>query len=309
MKLIEPAEISGSIMTLIDKAVHEVIIVSPYNKVSEWKKFTLRINKAQKRGIGIKWYTRANNVSKQNSQEVKDLGIEPILIDNLHAKLYLNDKQAIITSMNLNESSDEKSLDIGYLTETEHEYKEIHSFIATHIEETLTPGKKAQYKNEKILNEKPKKDIESTPKKKIKPISKCFYINRIHEHITLNYVGFNYYEIVEDTDNNYLRYFDFLKRDASIEFVPYQAAIKIAFYIPQLISAEHVYERIVKRGLERKLMNSNEFYYSNVEDEFLKYYYVQKPFKKLVNWREAELKGFLNNLDTFIKIIYSEINR
>ncbi len=36
MELIQPAEISGKIMTLIDQAKEVIIIVSPYNKFTYW---------------------------------------------------------------------------------------------------------------------------------------------------------------------------------------------------------------------------------------------------------------------------------
>lgn len=44
MELIQPAEISGKIMTLIDQAKEELIIVSPYNKFTYWKKLTFLSN-------------------------------------------------------------------------------------------------------------------------------------------------------------------------------------------------------------------------------------------------------------------------
>ncbi|WP_423147899.1 hypothetical protein [Rubrolithibacter danxiaensis] len=33
MELVQPAEISGKIMTIIDEAENELILISPYNKI------------------------------------------------------------------------------------------------------------------------------------------------------------------------------------------------------------------------------------------------------------------------------------
>ena len=101
MELIQPAEISGKIMTLIDQAKEQLIIVSLYNKFTYWKKLTQRIDKAKQRGVKIKWYIRKN--VENNVEQIRQIGIEPIEIENLHCKLYLNEQNAVVTSMNLHE--------------------------------------------------------------------------------------------------------------------------------------------------------------------------------------------------------------
>jgi len=131
MKLIQPAEISGKIMTLIDQSEQYIIIISPYNKFDNWKKLKNRIEKAQKRGVKISWYIRSK--IKGNSEQVKRLGVTPIEIDNLHCKLYLNEKNAVVTSMNLHEYSDNSSIDIGYFISNEEQYKELIEYIRIFI--------------------------------------------------------------------------------------------------------------------------------------------------------------------------------
>ncbi len=132
MELIQPAEISGKIMTLIDQAKEEIIIVSPYNKFTYWKKLTQRIEKAKQRGVKIKWYIRKN--VDNNVEQIRQIGIEPIEIENLHCKLYLNEQHAVVTSMNLHEYSDSSSIDIGYLITEEDKYKELTDFIDVYID-------------------------------------------------------------------------------------------------------------------------------------------------------------------------------
>ncbi|MCF8334561.1 MAG: hypothetical protein K9I47_10480 [Bacteroidales bacterium] len=151
MKMIHPAEISGKIMTLIDQAKHEIIIVSPYNKFTYWKKLTKRINKAKERGVIIKWYIRKN--IENNVVQIKKLGITPIEVENLHCKLYLNEQHAIVTSMNLHEYSDSSSIDIGYLITDETKYKEIKEFINVYIDNHFTDMPVMEAQTEKSFYE------------------------------------------------------------------------------------------------------------------------------------------------------------
>ncbi|MBY0478979.1 MAG: hypothetical protein K2Q24_15130 [Chitinophagaceae bacterium] len=127
MELIRPAEISGKIMTLIESAKEKVIIVSPYNRIDSWTKLTNRIKEAKNKGVKFEWFIRKN--VDGNYREVADIGITPIEIENLHCKIYLNEKTAIVTSMNLHYYSDTNSIDIGYCTTNENEYLEIVDFV------------------------------------------------------------------------------------------------------------------------------------------------------------------------------------
>ncbi|MCB0408849.1 MAG: hypothetical protein KDD29_01440, partial [Flavobacteriales bacterium] len=136
MELINPAEISGKIMTLIDQAEKEIIIVSPYNKFRNWKKLTQRIKKAIDRGVKINWYIRKN--VDNNANEIYQIGIQPIEIENLHCKMYLNERHAVVTSMNLHEFSDASSIDIGYYITDNQKHNELMNFIDVYIKNYTT---------------------------------------------------------------------------------------------------------------------------------------------------------------------------
>lgn len=132
MELIQPAEISGKIMTLIDQSIEKITIISPYNKISNWKKLVQRLEKAKQRGVKIKWYIRKN--VENNTEQIRSIGIEPVEIENLHCKIYLNENHAVVTSMNLHEYSDSSSIDIGYLITESERYQELLHFINIHID-------------------------------------------------------------------------------------------------------------------------------------------------------------------------------
>ncbi|MDX8572648.1 hypothetical protein OZ666_13230 [Elizabethkingia sp. HX QKY] len=115
MNFIPPLEISSKIMTLIDEAEKELIIVSPYVSIAEWEKMKKCLKAAVGKKINISFYCREN--ADQDLTPIRKLGIEPILIHNLHAKLYMNESMAVVTSQNMVFYSDTNSLDIGHYTE------------------------------------------------------------------------------------------------------------------------------------------------------------------------------------------------
>ncbi len=133
MKLIKPKQISGEIMTLIEEADKKLIIICPYYNIANWQKLHNSFKHARSKGIEIEFYVRQRE--KDSIQQVKDFGFTPIEILNLHTKLYINEKYAIISSMNLNLSSDTNSLDIAYKTETETEYNEIIDYYERYLKQ------------------------------------------------------------------------------------------------------------------------------------------------------------------------------
>ncbi len=133
MKLLQPAVLSGEIQALFDEADKRLIIVSPYVKIDKWFKLKKKLESAIKRNIQIEFYLREDNNNFESFQQVKSLGIEPIGIPDLHTKLYMNEKNAIVTSLNLLLYSDTYSLDIGYKTETSKEYDELSDYYNRYL--------------------------------------------------------------------------------------------------------------------------------------------------------------------------------
>lgn len=289
MKLIKPAEISAKIMSLIDDSEKELIIISPYNKIGGWAKLINRIKKAQAREIKISWYSRKNNVDDNNAKEViLNLGIRPVLIDDLHAKIYMNEKSAVFTSMNMSKISDDKSIDLGYITENQKEYDEIFNFFKTFIykpnnienieELTSTNYKKNLIKNE-VLGE---------------PISNFFYLAGIHEHLKKQYGTFKY---IINQDNG-LTYFDFRKPNYSIQFITYDQAIKVLINLPTKTSISRIENKINQNA---NLIFKRELAYSEYENN-VKYYY--KSNHKIVEWGKYQLQLFLKDFDILIDLVF-----
>ena len=133
MRLLHPPQVSGEIMNLLDKARHHVIIVSPYNKIKNWYKLAPYLRRLRERGLPVEYYVRKEHTHPAGLQEVQEAGFDPIEIEGLHCKFYLNETYGIVTSMNLLISSDVNSLEIGYVTETVQEYEDLVRFLDENI--------------------------------------------------------------------------------------------------------------------------------------------------------------------------------
>jgi hypothetical protein len=131
MKFIPPLEIASQLMTLIQEAESELVLVSPYINIRSWDKMKKCLSKAVERGVNVTFYVRNHN--KQDVSDLIDIGIKPILIENLHAKLYYNETYGIVTSLNLYYYSDQNSIEIAYKTQGRTERAELVAFVNRYI--------------------------------------------------------------------------------------------------------------------------------------------------------------------------------
>ncbi|MCR9133054.1 MAG: hypothetical protein NXI08_10780 [bacterium] len=133
MKFIKPSEISSKIMTLIEESDEYVIIVSPYVKISKWYKLLKKFDNLSNRNIPVEFIIRDDHTNQASFNELNKLGFRYHAIKDLHCKLYLNEKYAIVSSMNLLLSSEINSLELAYQTETEAELKELTDFCKRYL--------------------------------------------------------------------------------------------------------------------------------------------------------------------------------
>lgn len=131
MIFIPPMEIATRVMTLIENAKTELILVSPYINIDNWTKFKKCLQRAIDRGVNITIYAREN--ASQNLDTIRVLKVNLVLVRDLHAKIYLNDSYAIASSQNLIQYSDDNSIDFGYSTETAEEREQLMSLINQYL--------------------------------------------------------------------------------------------------------------------------------------------------------------------------------
>lgn len=129
--------INGKIEEIITHAEHELIIVSPYIKLDNLDKLKKGLmdfckNSGDRKLIFlIRDEENEQNKALEAIKEFEDYS-EIYMVKNLHAKLYVNENTALLTSMNLYDYSSQHNHEIGAefskIKDTE-EYNKISKFI------------------------------------------------------------------------------------------------------------------------------------------------------------------------------------
>ena len=133
MKIIPPHKVTAQLLDIIHEAEKELILVSPYVDFTSWQKPVTAIKSAISRGVKVTFYIRSNQESQASRDYVQRLGLTPVLVENLHAKMYLSEKDGILTSMNLLRYSDSNSIEIGTQIEHPAELQELHRIVERFI--------------------------------------------------------------------------------------------------------------------------------------------------------------------------------
>jgi len=202
MKLINPSEISGKILTLLEESDEWVTIVSPYIKISKWYKLLNKLNDLKAKNIPIGIFVRDDHRNDETYHDLDQLELEYQKIPHLHSKLYMNEKYGVVTSMNLLLSSEINSLEIGCLTETRQEYEELiryhHRYINMEIPVNLNTNA-GQFEDIK--------EIMSGVQDKLVVIEKEIWIWLDKNVLQIN-MGSNIYSVLIGYDvAHYLRFF------------------------------------------------------------------------------------------------------
>jgi len=118
-KFLDTAGVTFYLQQLINSANEKLILISPYLKISERLKQSITDKDLMKIDIRIIYGKTEIELSENNW--LKSLkSIRTSYCQNLHAKCYLNEKEAIITSMNLYEFSQVNNNEMGiYVTKDE----------------------------------------------------------------------------------------------------------------------------------------------------------------------------------------------
>ncbi|WP_299714280.1 phospholipase D family protein [uncultured Tenacibaculum sp.] len=110
---------SYHIENIIIGAEEKLVLVSPYLQIS--KTFYERLKDASKRGVNISIIYGKDELKKNEKKALEELeNIELYFFQNLHAKCYFNEKEMVITSMNMYEFSEKNNREMGvFITQKE----------------------------------------------------------------------------------------------------------------------------------------------------------------------------------------------
>lgn len=110
MDAVVGTQVRVRIESLIKNAKRNLILVSPY--IEPWKRLEMLIQSAQARKVKVIIIARGGpdlDKQKRNTASLREFGINVGFLDRLHAKVYVSESTAILTSMNLLRSSQEGS--------------------------------------------------------------------------------------------------------------------------------------------------------------------------------------------------------
>jgi len=106
-------QIPGKIIEIIQNSKEYCFLVTPY--FQPWGILERELDKAARDNKKIIFIFRDQDDARfQFSFLNKEYGFDLVFVDRLHTKLYLNEKEALLSSMNLYDSSKENNFEVGY---------------------------------------------------------------------------------------------------------------------------------------------------------------------------------------------------
>jgi hypothetical protein len=128
-EILTTTDISAKIIRIIDDSKEYCLIVTPYLK--EWYHLQEYLKTAARNKKRIIFFFRDDQKGEKKIEEFyNEYKFDVVFIRDLHAKIYLNENEALITSMNLHNTSQEKNYEIGVLLRNE---KIIDNHVKTYI--------------------------------------------------------------------------------------------------------------------------------------------------------------------------------
>ena len=140
------AEITARIESIIGDAKKYLLLISPYLSVNE--RLRKRIEDKASSGVGVHIIYRHKEQEPEVSAWLESLtNVETSFCENLHAKCYLNEREAILTSMNLYEFSQVNNYEMGVLISNNRDAELFRKALkeVKHIRDVSTRVRKIEY--------------------------------------------------------------------------------------------------------------------------------------------------------------------
>ena len=143
-RVITDSAVPSAVLNLISSAQKHIVLVSPYNSFWGHLKDEIRLAIRQRGVRVVAFYNPWEHTRGDGVEWLISEGAEVFRVNYLHAKLYLNESSAILTSMNLTEGSSRNSMDIGMLVDGRGDtYDELLSYTVrlTQLGERVDPAR------------------------------------------------------------------------------------------------------------------------------------------------------------------------
>lgn len=169
-KFLNTTGVSYHLEELIKSTKDRLILISPYLQFNERIKEHINNLNIQKKDIRIIY--RENKLRPdENNWLSNQIGVRTSICKNLHAKCYINEFEAIITSMNLYEFSQMNNNEMGiHVTKAQDE--ELYNSIFAEVQRLLTISEEIRVTVQKVSPQETEKKIEKQPEVKNQVVSK-----------------------------------------------------------------------------------------------------------------------------------------
>ncbi len=150
-KFLRTHELSTAVIDLVEEAKAYCILVTPYLKI--WPQFERVLHNASKRGVHLTFIIRQDPKNQEHLALLnKQWGFEVYEIKDHHIKLYLNEKNCWLSSMNLYDASQVRNLEIATSVDTAKAKKEIiDNYLLADASVKHHPGKFDQQRKETLI--------------------------------------------------------------------------------------------------------------------------------------------------------------
>ena len=140
-KVIRDSFINSHLLELIGRSEKYLVLVSPYLKL--WGHLETQIENSVNRRVDVQMWYRSDQEKKYKKTYDKliKMGVKVGKIDTLHSKLYLSEKEGLMTSMNLLDFSKSNSREIGILTDERKMLNQFKEYIEKLTQKPIIPKK------------------------------------------------------------------------------------------------------------------------------------------------------------------------
>lgn len=163
-KFLDTLGISNELGQIIKNAKEKLVIISPYLQISD--RFKEMLEDRNKMSIYIDLIYRKSELQPQESNWLKNLtSVRTRICKNLHAKCYLNENKALITSMNFYEFSQINNEEMGIVVSKD-EDPQLYEDINQEVQRLKRNNDEIKVTVEKVIPRKRNAEIEKTMPKK-----------------------------------------------------------------------------------------------------------------------------------------------
>jgi phosphatidylserine/phosphatidylglycerophosphate/cardiolipin synthase-like enzyme len=122
-------EVLPQILQVVRNASQLATFVTPYVRL--WGHLQSAMDEAIGRGVAISFVVRAGERNQSEELEwLRDHDVKVYEVPHLHAKIYLNERTVLVSSMNITERSTTNSLEFAMTVRSEDDSKRLRDYVA-----------------------------------------------------------------------------------------------------------------------------------------------------------------------------------